>query len=329
VLAVNRRELITFIGTTVGWPLAVRAQQPTVPLIGFLGSISPGAVVRPLAAFRQALKEAGFDEGKTVAIEYRWAEGQYERLPDLAADLVRRQAAVIVSVGGDPPALAAKAASATIPIVFMVGRDPVRFGLVASLNRPGGNATGVNLYISETEAKRIGLLRDFLPAVPTLAVLINPKTADAEIQLGEITAAARALRQQIEFMNAGNERDIDAAFATLAQQKAGALLVGADPFFNSRRDLIVSLAARYAIPAIYPLRDFADAGGLISYGTSLTEGYRQIAIYAARILKGEKPGELPVVQPTKFELVINLKTAKALGLPVPDKLLALADEVIE
>jgi putative tryptophan/tyrosine transport system substrate-binding protein len=326
----KRREFITLLGGAATiWPLTTRAQQPAIPMIGFLGSISPAAVARPLATFRQVLKETGFEEGKTVAIEYRWAEGQYDRLPDLATDLVRRQVAVIVTVGGDPPALASKAATSTIPIVFMVGRNPVKFGLVASLNRPGGNATGVNLYITETEAKRIGLLRDLLPTATTLAVLINPKTADAEIQLSEVLAAARALQQQIEVMNASSELDINAAFVTLAQRKIGALLVGADPFFNSRRDLIISLAARHAVPAIYPLRDFAVSGGLISYGTSLMDAYRQVGIYAGRILKGEKPGELPVVQPTNFEFVINLKTAKALGLQIPDKILAIADEVIE
>jgi putative ABC transport system substrate-binding protein len=281
------------------------------------------------AAFQAPALVSGFDEGKTVGIEYRWAEGQYDRLPDLAIDLVRRQVAVIVTVGGDPPALAAKAATSTIPIVFMVGRNPVKFGLVASLNRPGGNATGVNLYITETEAKRIELLRDLVPTATTLAVLMNPKTADAEIQASEVLAAARALRQQIEIMNASSELDIDTAFASLVQRKVGGLLVGADPFFNNRRDLIVSLAARYAIPTVYPLRDFADSGGLISYGTSLTDAYRQVGIYVGRILKGEKPAELPVVQPTKFELVINLKTMKVLGLKVPPTLLALADEVIE
>ena len=325
----KRREFITlFGGATVAWPLSARAQQAT-PVIGFLGSISPAAVVRPLATFRQALKETGFEEGKTLAIEYRWAEGQYERLPELATELVRRRVAVIVTVGGDPPALAAKAATSTIPIVFMVGRNPVKFGLVTSLNRPGGNATGVNLYITETEAKRIELLRDLAPTVTTIAVLMNPKTADAEIQVSEVLAAARALQQRIEVMNASSDLEIDTAFVTLAQQNICALLVGADPFFNNRRDLIISLAARHAIPAIYPLRDFADAGGLMSYGTSLMDAYRQVGIYAARILKGEKPGELPVVQPTKFDFVINLKTAKALRLQIPDKMLALADEVIE
>ena len=236
---------------------------------------------------------------------------------------------VIVSVGGEPPALAAEGATSTIPIVFMVGRDPVGLGLVASVNRPGGNATGVNLFITEMEAKRFGLLHELVPTVTTLGVLMNPKTAEAETQLSEVQAASRTLQQRIEVVNASNEIEIDAAFAALAQSKIGAVLVGADPFFNNRRDLIVSLAARYAIPAIYPLRDFADSGGLVSYGTSLTDAYRQVAIYTGRILKGEKPGEIPIVQPTKFELVINLKTAKALGLTVPLTLQASADEVIE
>ena len=327
----KRREFITLIGgAALARPLSARAQQqPALPVIGFLGSISPAAVERPLATFRQVLKEAGFEEGKTVAIEYRWAEGKYDRLPDLARDLVRRQVAVIVTVGGDPPALAAKAATSTIPIVFMVGRNPVKFGLVASLNRPGGNTTGVNLYITETEAKRIELLRDLVPRATTIGVLMNPKTADAEIQVGEVLAAACALQQRIEVMNASSELEIDTAFVTLAQRNIGALLVGADPFFNNRRDLIISLAARHAIPAIYPLRDFADAGGLMSYGTSLMDAYRQVGNYAARMLKGEKPGELPVVQPTKFDFVINLKTAKALQLQIPDRMVAIADEVIE
>jgi len=328
-MVMRRREFITIIGAAAVWPLTARAQQQAMPLIGFLGSLSPAAVAGPLTAFRQALKEIGYEEGKTVAIEYRWAEGRYERLPELAADLVRRQAAAIVTVGGDPPALAAKAATSTIPIVFMVGRNPVKFGLVTSLNRPGGNATGVNLFIGETEAKRIDLLRQLVPTATTLVVLMNPKTADAETQLSEMQAAGRALQQRIEIVNASNELEIDMAFTTLAQRKISGLLVGADPFFNNRREQITSLAAHHAIPALYPLRDFADSGGLISYGTSLADAYRQVAIYVGRILKGEKPGELPVVQPTKFELVINLKTAKALGLEIPQKLLALADEVIE
>jgi len=326
---VKRREFIALLGgAAAAWPLTARA-QPARPVIGFLGSISPAVVISPLSSFRRALNEAGFEEGKTVAIEYRWAEGHYDRLPDLAADLVRHHTAVIVTVGGDPPALAAKAATSTIPIVFIVGRDPVKFGLVASLNQPGGNATGVNLYITETEAKRIELLRDLLTTVMTLGVLMNPKTVDSEIQLSEVLTAARALQQRTEVVNASNELEIETAFLTLAQRKVGAILVGADPFFNNRRELIISLAARYAIPAIYPLRDFADSGGLVSYGTSLVDAYHQVGIYAARILKGERPGDLPVMQPTKFDLIINLRTAKALGLNVPDKLLALADEVIE
>jgi ABC-type uncharacterized transport system substrate-binding protein len=326
----RRREFITLVGgAAVGWPLAVRAQQPGMPVVGLLGSLSPAAVVRPLAALRQSLKEIGYEEGKTLVIEYRWAEGRYGRLPDLAADLVRRHVVVIVTVGGDPPALAAKAATSTIPIVFMVGRNPVKFGLVVSLNRPEGNATGVNLFITETEAKRIELLRELVPTSTPLAALMNPKTADAEAQINEVLAAARTLQQQIEVISASDEHEIDTAFAILAQRKIGGLLVGADPFFNNRRDLITSLAARYGIPAIYPLRDFADSGGLMSYGTSLTDAYRQVGVYVGRILKGEKPADLPVVQATKFELVINLKTAKALGLIVPPMLLTSADEVIE
>jgi putative tryptophan/tyrosine transport system substrate-binding protein len=326
----RRREFITLVGgAVVGWPLAVRAQQPGMPVVGLLGSLSPAAVAQPLAALRQSLKDIGYEEGKTLVIEYRWAEGRYGRLPDLAADLARRRVAVIVTVGGDPPALAAKAATSTIPIVFMVGRNPVKFGLVVSLNRPEGNATGVNLFITETEAKRIELLRELVPTGTPLAALMNPKTADAEAQINEVLAAARTLQQQIEVISASDEHEIDTAFATLAQRKIGGLLVGADPFFNNRRDLITSLAARYGIPAIYPLRDFADSGGLISYGTSLTDAYRQVGVYVGRILKGEKPADLPVVQATKFELVINLKTAKALGLIVPPMLLTSADEVIE
>ena len=326
----KRREFMTLLGgAAAAWPLAVRAQQPGMPVVGLLGSLSPAAVARPLAALRQSLKEIGYEEGKTLVIEYRWAEGRYGRLPDLAADLARRQVAVIVTVGGDPPALAAKAATSTIPIVFMVGRNPVKFGLVASLNRPEGNATGVNLFITETEAKRIELLRELVPTGTPLAALMNPKTADAEAQINEVLAAARTLQQQIEVMSASDEHEIDTAFATLSQRKIGGLLVGADPFFNNRRDLITSLAARYGIAAIYPLRDFANSGGLISYGTSLRDAYRQVGVYVGRILKGEKPADLPVVQPTKFELVINLKTAKALGLIVPPMLLTSADEVIE
>jgi putative tryptophan/tyrosine transport system substrate-binding protein len=327
-IGIERREFIAALGAAMAWPLAASAQQP-MPVIGILSSLSAAAVARPIAAFLQGLKETGYVDGQNVAIEYRWAEGHYDRLPALAADLVQHGAAVIISVGGDPAALAAKAATSTIPTLFMVGRDPVELGLVASLNRPGGNATGINLFITEMEAKRIGLLHEFVPTATSLGVLLNPKTADAATELSAVNAAGRTLQQRIEIENASNDSEIDAAFTAFAQNKIGALLVGADPFFNNRRDLIVSLAARHAIPAIYSLRDFADSGGLVSYGTSLTDAYRQVAIYAGRILKGEKPADLPVVQPTKFELVINLKTAKTLGLTVPNSLLATADEVIE
>jgi putative tryptophan/tyrosine transport system substrate-binding protein len=328
-IGIERRKFISVLGGAATWPLAARAQQPAMPVIGFLNSVSPAAIARPVAAFLQGLKETGYVDGQNVAIEYRWADGQYDRLPALAADLAQHQSAVIAALGGDPPALAAKAATSTIPIVFMVGRDPVELGLVASLNRPGGNATGVNLFVTEMEAKRIGLLHELVPASATLGVLMNPKIADAQTELSEVQAAGRALQQQVEVRNASNDTEIEAAFAAFAQGKIGAVLVAADPSFNYRRELIVALAARLAIPAIYPFRDFADSGGLVSYGTSLTDAYRQAAIYAGRILKGEKAAELPVVQPTKFELVINLKTAKTLGLTIPNSLLATADEVIE
>jgi len=327
----RRREFIKFLGgSTVAWPLAAHARQPTaMPVVGFLGSVSPAAVARPLGAFRQALKESGFDEGKTVAVEYRWAEGHYERLPALAADLVQRQVAVIVTVGGDPPALAAKAATSEIPIVFMVGSNPVKFGLVASLNRPEGNATGVNLLITEMEAKRIDLLRELLPKATTFAVLMNPKTASAETQVSDAQAATRTLGLPLEMLKASSDDDIELAFARLTQMKIDALLLEADPFFVVRQNLIISLATQHAIPTIYPLREFVISGGLISYGTNLVDAYRQVGDYVGRVLKGEKPASLPVVQPTKFELVINVKTAKALGITVPPALLAIADEVIE
>ena len=329
-IGIGRRQLIAALGgAAAAWPFAAGAQQTAMPVIGFLNSLSAPAVARPTAAFLVALKEAGYDDGQNVAIDYLWAEGHYDRLPALAAELVRRRVTVIAAIGGDPAALAAKAATSTIPIVFLVGRDPVTLGLVSSLNRPGGNATGVNLFITEMEAKRIGLLHEMVPAATTLGVLMNPKTADAEAELIEVQVAGRTLHQRIDVVNASDESEIDAAFTAFAQNKAGAILVAADPFFNNRRDLIVTLAARYAIPAVYPLRDFADSGGLISYGTSLTDAYRQAAIDVVRILKGEKPAEIPVVQPTKFEMVINLKTAKTLGLTVPNALLATADEVIE
>jgi ABC-type uncharacterized transport system substrate-binding protein len=326
----RRREFIGLIGgAAVAWPLAAHAQQSAMPVVGFLGTASAGPFAHLVASLRRGLQETGFVEGRNVAIEYRWAEGQYDRVPALAADLVRRQVAVIVTVGGEPSAAAAMAATATIPIVFNTGTDPVKLGLVASLARPGGNATGVNIFTTELTEKRLGLLRDLVPAAPTIAVLLNPNFPAAAANVREAEATARAIGKQVVIFNASSDAEIETAFANIVQAQCRALLVGADPFFNSRRALIVALVARHAIPAIYEWREFAEAGGLISYGTSLVEAYRQQGIYAGRVLKGEKSSELPVVQLSKFELVINLNTAKALGLAIPPGVLAIADEVIE
>jgi putative tryptophan/tyrosine transport system substrate-binding protein len=325
----RRREFITLLGSAAAtWPLAVRAQQPML-VIGFLNPASAGPWTHLVAAFRGGLGELGYVEGQNVAIEFRWADGQYDQLPAMAAELVRRKVAVLVSTGGVAPVLAAKAATSTIPIVFTVGTDPVKLGVVASLNRPGGNATGVNLFTAVVDTKRLGLLHDLVPVATSIAAIVNPNNPPAESQTKSIQEAAHAVGWQAHMLRASTERELDAAFARLAQLHAGAVMVAADPFFLSRRDYIVALAARHAIPAIYEQREYAAAGGLASYGADFRDSYRQAGIYTGRILKGEKPADLPVMQSTKFEFVINLKTAKSLGLVVPNSMQLLADEVIE
>jgi ABC-type uncharacterized transport system substrate-binding protein len=326
----RRREFITLLGTAVAWPFAARAQQSAMPVIGFLDSRSPDGLTDRVRHFRQGIRELGYIEGENVAIEYRWAEGQFDRLPMLAAELVRRPVAVIVASGGPAVAFVAKAATTTIPSVFIVAEDPVRLGLVASLARPGGNLTGINFYSQELAAKRLELLRELVPGAVRVAVLVNPNNArNTEITLKDVETAARAMGLQIQVYNASTNREIDAAFASLARERPDALFVGVDAFLDSRRLQLSLQAMRLAMPAAYSGREYAEVGGLMSYGSDVRDAYRQIGVYTGRILKGTKPADLPVIQASKLELVINLQTARMLSLEVPPTLLARADEVIE
>jgi len=326
----RRRDFLTVMsGAAVASPLAALAQQPVMPVIGYLSSRSPGESAALAAAFKKGLGEAGYVEDQNVAIEYRWAEGQYDRLPALAADLVQRGVAVMVTTGGEPSAFAAKAATSTIPIVFTVGDDPVKLGLVESFNRPGGNATGVALLTTALEAKRLGLLHELVPGAGVVGVLIDPNYRQAEAQARELRNAAGTINQRIFIAHAKNDGELESAFEALVRERADALLVSADPFFDTRRDRIIAFAAERRLPAVYQFREYATGGGLMSYGVRLQDGYGQVGNYAGQILKGAKPAELPIVQSLRFEFVINLKTAKSLGLEVPAMLLARADEVIE
>jgi putative ABC transport system substrate-binding protein len=328
---VRRRRFITLLGGAAAtWPALARAQQPAMPVIGVLHSQSPDAFREPLRGFRQGLKDAGYVEGENVAIEYRFADNQMDRLPELAAELVRRRVAAIATGGGPVPAFAAKGATATIPTVFTIGDDPVRLGLVASLARPGGNVTGISFLVTELAAKRLALLRELVPAVTRIAVLVNPAEAtNTEATLKDVETAARVIGVEIKRLNASSSSEINAAFATLVRERPDAIFVGVDAFYTARRVQLALLAMLHKIPVIYPIRPFVEAGGLMSYGTSLTDAYRQAGVYTGRILKGAKPVDLPVARATKFELVINAETAGMLGLTVPPSLLATADEVIE
>ena len=326
----RRREFISILGGSVAaWPLSVRAQQPTIPVIGLMSGRAPEESNHLLAAFRQGLGETGFVEGKNVTIEYRWAFGQYDRLPALASELVNRNVAVLVAVGGDVAGLAAKRATSTIPIVFGTGSDPVEAGLVASLSRPGGNATGYMLLTNDMEPKRLGMLHDLVPNAAVVAVLLNPNFPPAAKQLAALENAAQAIGQPLAVFRASNDVELDACFTSLIEQHVSAMLVAGDPYFDTQRARIVAFAAQSKLPAIYHFREYAVAGGLISYGPRLTDGYHQAGLYAGQILKGAKPAELPVVQPTKYEFVINLKTAKAMNIKIPSGLISFADEVIE
>jgi ABC-type uncharacterized transport system substrate-binding protein len=328
--SIGRRRFVAGLsGTAVAWPLAARAQQPSMPLIGFLNSASPEAFTNQVAGFRRGLGQTGYVEGQNLAIEYRWADGHYERLPAMAADLVGRKVFVLAATGGIACALAAKAATTTIPIVFTTGADPIKAGIVASLNRPEGNITGVSFLFNTLGTKRLELLTQLAPRASTIGMLVNPANPNSELEAKDAQAAAQALGRKLLVVSAENENGIETAFAALVEQRAGALSVGGDPFFQIRRDQILTLAARHMMPAIYGLREDAAAGGLMSYGTSAGDAYRQAGVYVGSILKGNKPADLPVIQSTKFEFVLNLKTAKTLGLNVPPTLLAIADEVIE
>ena len=326
----RRRDFITLLaGAAAAWPRPARAQRASIPIIGFLSTRSPGEAASETAAFRQGLKEIGIVEGENMTLEFRWANLEYARLPALAAELLRNRVTVIAAVGGIHSGLAVKAATSTIPVVFVSAGDPVGFGLVPSLSRPGGNITGISMVTVALAPKRLELLHESVPSSGAIAMLVNPTSPYFGPETKDVQAAARALGREVRVFNARAERDIDTAFATLVQQRATAVLVSGDPFFDSQRDRLVALAARHAVPAIYQWREFTTIGGLMSYGSSITDAYRQAGVYTGRILKGAKPADLPVIQPTKYELVINLKTAKVLGLRIPPSLLVRADEIIE